>query len=185
MKWRVERSDTPIPVLETGATAHSSVVSGALVPVIMVDVDEHGALAELIRAHEHVSGGDCLSSWVFLPSRRNKLGLRLVFERPVHLDIVLVFTLPGQAGAVDQVMRARALYLQHGSEGHGLKHHIDEPRIFIEVLTENFADIWEGIFLRAAAKQARSEGASYPESRRIAPQFVAEWRRLFDNRMRE
>ncbi|WNB85148.1 hypothetical protein [Cellulomonas sp. ATA003] len=96
-----------------------------------------------------------------------------------------MFTLPGQAGAVDQVMRARCLYLQHGTAGHGLKDHFDEPRILIEVPADNFADIWDDMFLRAAAKQARSDGASYAESRRVAPEFIKKWRELFDNRLPE
>lgn len=177
-------SQNVLPVIEVGLQAGAGVREGGWVPVVLVDASRSPDLSELIRIHEHFDEGDVSVAWA-RPAGASKSAilLRLRCERPLEANFVLVFAMPEQAGAVQSIVQARSLYLQHGPSGH-LSAHLDEPRLLIEVPETGFIEYWEKIFHSAAAKRARNNGASFSQSREIADGAVAELKRFLGLRLR-
>lgn len=164
-----------LPVTADGAVATAGVGGGRLVPVVMVDMSGHPQVAELMRVHEHVGTGDVLSQWGLL-SDNGPIALRLAFTRPLDLTLALTFDVPRRAGLVDQVMTARAFYLQQGVEGDRMSTTQDQPRVLIEVPPGGFEDRWERLFPGLLAAEFRAAGMGRKEARQAAADMVVRWR---------
>lgn len=162
-----------MPVVADGALAIRGQVGGRLVPVVMVDMTVRPDVAELVRVHEHLGMGDCFSQWAQTGKR---LVLRLRFERPIELAIGLAFELPRQAGLVDQVISARAVYLQHGLEGDTMSTTMDHPRLVIELPPTGFEEEWERLFPTSLTREFRAKGLKRAAAKQAAREMVERWR---------
>ncbi len=171
-----------LPVVADGALSSANSVGGRLVPVAMVDMTGHPQVEELVRIHQHLGAGDCASQWG-QPIGQEQLLLRLTFTRPVELILALAFDLPQQAGLVDQMLTARALYLQHGVEGNRMSTTQNYPRLLIELPPTGFEERWEKIFPAVLMGEFRRSGMSRGEAKRAAKEMVARWREFGSLRM--
>ncbi|WP_221630540.1 hypothetical protein [Humibacillus xanthopallidus] len=168
-------------VVADGAIGKQGTAAGRLVPVVMVDMSDHPDVAELVRVHQYLGPGDCHSQWA---QGRDGLLLRLRFERPIELTIAPTFALPEKAGLVDQVLSARAIYLQHGVAGDRMSTTMHHPRLLIELPPTGFEEQWEGIFFTALVKVFRDGGLKRSEAKAAARDMIVRWRELGSIRMR-
>jgi hypothetical protein len=164
-----------MPVVADGGLAIKGQVGGRLVPVVMVDMTGRPDVAELVRIHEHLGMGDCFSQWA---QAGNRLMLRLQFERPIELAIGLTFELPQQAGLVDQILSARAVYLQHGVEGDSMSTTMDNPRLVIELPPTGFEEEWERLFPSSLTRAFRAQGLKRAAAKEAARDMVERWRKF-------
>ncbi len=162
-----------MPVVADGALAIRGQVGGRLVPVVMVDMTVRPDVAELVRVHEHLGMGDCFSQWA---QTGNRLVLRLRFERPIELAIGLAFELPRQADLVDQVISARAVYLQHGVEGDTMSTTMGNARLVIELPPTGFEKEWERLFPASLTREFRGQGLKRAAAKQAAREMVKRWR---------
>lgn len=162
-----------MPVVADGALAIRGQVGGRLVPVVMVDMTVRPDVAELVRVHEHLGMGDCFSQWAQTGSR---LVLRLRFARPIELAIGLAFELPRQAGLVDQIISARAVYLQHGVEGDTMSTTMRNARLVIELPPTGFEEEWERLFPASLTREFRGQGLKRAAAKQAAREMVKRWR---------
>lgn len=170
-----------MPITGDAAMAMHGVVGGRLVPLIMVDTMTRADVAELLRIHKDLGPGDCKTRWG--TRARDTVVLVLSFERPIELSFAIPFDIH-HFGLVDQILTARALYLQHGKPGNRLVATMDYPRVLIEVPPSGFEERWEQLLRNALTRDFRSKGLSRKAARSAAVEFITEWRELGGLRMK-
>lgn len=172
---RVPR-DRVVQATSTAAVASAGTGGGRLIPLIMIDATEHPEIAELIRVHEHTPAGDCVSQWSTAIANDDVVGLRLEFQRPVATEFLIQFELPKLAGAVDNILRAKSMYLLEGAVGSRYSTTENAPRILIELPHTGFEPVWNRIFRKSIIKMHREEGLKPGLARSAADKFIADWR---------
>lgn len=176
MKVQRFPSDRVIRATSSAAIANVDTAGGRLIPVVMVDARAHPEITELIRAHEHTPAGDCASQWSTALGDSSRVRLQLTFERPVATEFLIEFELPKFGGSIDNMLRARSMFLLEGGLDSTYTTTEDQPRILVELPSTGFEVAWEGIFRKSVRKLFREEGQSRGMSRKLADGFIAEWR---------
>jgi len=175
---RVQRIPTGRVVRATSSAAIANVdtAGGRLIPLVMIDASEHPEIRELIRAHKHTPAGDCVSQWATPIGNPSSVHLRLEFIRPVATSFIVEFELPKLAGAIDNILRAKSMFLLEGKEGSTFTSTEGQPRILMEMPSTGFEPTWERIFRSSLVRMFRDEGASRRLAKVNADRFVARWR---------
>jgi len=168
----------PLRIIADGAMASRGVGDGRMAPLVIVDSTRWPEVNEIVRLHEHLPPGDATTQWGSR-GRSRKIALFLQFSRPMSINLLLEFDLPAQAGLVDQIITAKCLYLQPGSDGDRLAATLDRPRILIEMPLTVFEYRWEKILHSSIAADLRQKGLSRRDAREAAKEFVQEWRKQF------
>lgn len=176
MKVQRLSSERVVRATSSAAIANVDTAGGRLIPVVMVDADGHPEITELIRAHEHTPAGDCVSQWSTALGDSSRVLLQLTFERPVATEFLIEFELPKFGGSIDNMLRARSMFLLEGGLGSTFTTTEDQPRILVELPSTGFEAAWEGIFRRSIVRMFREEGQSRSASKELADGFIAEWR---------
>jgi hypothetical protein len=176
MKVQRFPSDRVVRATSSAAIANVDTAGGRLIPVVMVDASGHPEITELIRAHEHTPAGDCVSQWATALGNSNQVRLRLKFERPVATEFLIEFELPKFGGAIDNILRARSMYLLEGALDSTFTSTEGRPRILIELPSTGFELAWQRIFRKSISNMFREEGQSRGASRMLADKFIVEWR---------
>lgn len=176
-----EREKTPLRIISDAAMATRVLGEGRLIPVLIVDASERPDVRELLSLQEYLLEGDAESQWG--QSLKNKADVMLMirFLRPTELTMLIDFEIPRQAGLVDMILKARALYLQLGAEGDRLGNTAGEKKLRIEIVG-TFPQ-WEDMMFQRVFQDFRGRGLSRPEAKRAAKEFVIEWRKFTGFRM--
>jgi hypothetical protein len=163
----------------------SVIGDGRLIPLVILDTSDRPDLEELIRVHQHVAAGDVVVQWGQLEGRLENVALYLWFKRPGELLAIVEFDIVKQGGLVDQIMHVNGLYIQGGRPGDRLKHNLDAPKVILEVPDTGVRDLWDEKFHREIAARMRQDaGFGRQQAKRAARQYITEWRRFGDFRMR-
>lgn len=176
----VRKFETPreliVPIVGDAAIA-GPVADGRLVPVLILDTTARPEVAEMIRVHEHLPPGDVTSQWASILEDDDRVALLLEFQRPVAVDVTLVFSIERQALLVESVLNAGALYLQAGAPGDRLKDKLSVPRVLIEVPETGFKPHWDKLLRKRMTKvTANRLGISRRKARPGAEKLIAEIR---------
>lgn len=175
----------PLRMVSNAGVATSAVADGRLLPVLILDTSERPDIDELVRVHEHHYPGDVSVQWCELAGKKGRLYLFLEFLRPIETKALIEFKVEGpETGLVDLVVRARGFYLQPGRSGDRLVNTPENPRILVEVPETGFGQIWEEMYLKHLAAEARRRGIPRADAKRAARQFLAEWRKFGGLRVR-
>lgn len=177
-RWTRISRDLVLPIISDAGIA-GPVADGRLVPALIVDTGARPEVAEMIRVHEHLPPGDVASQWASVAESDDLVALVLKFERPVALEVTLLFSIERQALVIDSVLNAGALYLQAGQAGDRLSTRLDAPRILIEIPDMGFGPHWD-ILLRKRMTNVMATrlGVSRRKARPAAEKFIREMRRL-------
>jgi hypothetical protein len=177
---RVKASLPAVYIVGDAGMAHTDVSHGRIVPLLIVDAKNVPSLVEIIRAHQHDQVGEVSTDWGESADKKDTLCLKVEFLRPISCEFAIVFDMPKYACLVDMILASRAAYVQVGAAGDTLVSTVDEPRIILEIQkSEKFAERWEYLFPRIAAKQLRAEkGMSRSDAKEWGTWMVHEWRRV-------
>jgi hypothetical protein len=170
--------DRIVRATSSAAIADADTAGGRLVPLIMVDAAEHPEVTELIRVHQYTTAGDVTSQWATVLGKPDVVHLTLKFARPVVTTISVEFPLPELAGAIDNVLRAKSMYLLEGLEGSTFTSTQGQPRVLLELPSTGFETTWDRIFHKAITRMMREEGLSRRRAEHQAQAFVTHWRQL-------
>ena len=155
------------------------VADGRLVPILILDTTARPEVAEMIRVHEHLPPGDVTSQWASALEDDDRVALLLEFQRPVAVDVTLVFSIERQAVLVESMFNARALYLQAGAPGDRLSDNLGAPRVLIEVPDTGFEPYWDELLRKRMTKvMANRLGISRRKARPAADELIAEIKSL-------
>jgi hypothetical protein len=188
MKFRSKRAEVKLEfdvedclarVVSDAAIASAGIGDGRVIPVLIVDTSDRPEIDELIRVHEYLAPGDVTFVWGQIRGRsKDRISLILHFTRPIQVIVIIEFNILKQGGLVDQILTAKALYLQPGRDGDRLKTTFDQHRLLIELPETEFSPIWDELFRSKLEADFRRKGLSRKESKRASDTFLTEWRKF-------
>lgn len=185
IKLSHEREKEALRIVADGAIAHPGIGEGKLIPLIILDTSSRADVEEYIRVHQYVAAGDVTCQWGQVIGHDNTVALILSVLRPATLVMIVEFDLQKHHGfLVEQVLSARALYIQAGREGDRLKNNLNLPKVILEVPDSEFGrKFWDAIHLEYTARKMRERGLSRADAKRAAKKVVEEMRELGGIRM--
>ncbi len=179
IKLHHKREKDALRIVADGAIAHPGIGEGRLIPLVIVDTSARPDLEEYIRVHQFVSAGDVKCQWGQMIGHEDTVALILSFSRPSELVAIVEFDLQKNHGVlVEQVLSAKALYIQAGREGDRLKHDVNLPKVILEVPELGFRSSWDKIHSTYATAQMRARGLNRADAKRAAKQKIEELRKL-------
>ncbi|MCP4316489.1 MAG: hypothetical protein GY789_10850 [Hyphomicrobiales bacterium] len=178
-----EREGRPVPIVGDAAIAAAAIGDGRLIPLIILDTTDRPDLDELIRVHEYLPPGDVDIQWAVLPGAVGKIALVLSFKRPIRVVAILEFDIVKEGFLIDQILRARILYLQSGRPGGRFVTNQNAPKIFVEVPDTGIRGQWDKLFHKYVAAHLKAQGLSRHQARSAARQTIREFRDFGQFRM--
>lgn len=178
MELRRIPQDRIVRAASSAAIANADTAGGRLIPLIMVDASGHSEVTELIRVHEYTAAGDCFSQWATVLGRPDVVHLLLEFLRPVATTVTIEFELPAFAGAIDNVLRAKSMFLLEGQKSSTYASTESQPRILMELPDTGFEKAWDRLFHKSITNMMREEGLHRRQAGKNAKEFIDRWRGL-------
>jgi len=170
-----------VPIVKDGAISNPDVLSGRMIPVLIVDCSSHRQLEDLIVAHKHTPPGDVVVSWGWkLLSRKNAF-LTFRFSRPMETVACVAFDVDSQGALVEWIINARCVYLQPLSSGPVVSAGLDKPKILVEVPASATFPTWKDMHRKALEKQFVKRGFSRNQAREAASEHLV---RMHDIQLR-
>jgi hypothetical protein len=173
----------PVPIVADAAIATGIIGDGRLIPLIILDASERHDLEELIRVHQYLRPGDVVSQWATIEDGSGRIALLLTFEKPMSMTVLIAFDMTKYGGLIDQIIRAKGLYIQAGKAGDRLIHNPDKPKLILEIPDTGFSRTWDGLLRKSVVKRMREAGLSRREAKDAARLIIIEWRKFGDFRM--
>lgn len=180
---RHNREAPPVRIVWDAAIAAGVIGDGRLIPLVILDTSDRPDVAELIRVHQHLTPGDAACQWGQLEGSKGKMALLLTFSRPAETILILEFDIVRQGVLVDQILIAKALYVQSGKEGDRFVTTMDAPKILVEVPHTGFEKEWDRIFERRISKEFRGQ-LNRQEAKNAAREFIRSLRAVGQLRMK-
>lgn len=178
-----DHETTPLRIVNDGLIGTQGVGDGRMLPVLILDTAERPDVTQYLALHEHSGAGDVRLQWGQLPQFEDTIILILTVVRPAELTILIAFELPKRHGAlVDQILRAKGLYLQAGAPGDRLANAMNRPRVLVEVADTNFQAHWEKIYHKFTVARLRKEGLTRTDAKQVAKQAITAMREVGDFR---
>lgn len=168
----------PAMIISDAAIATVNVGEGRFIPLVIVDTSERPEIEELVRVHAYLPPGDVIVQWGALENSHECTALFLRFVRPVEAFLVLNFNIVKQGVIVDQILSARALYLQAGREGNCIGNTIDAKRILIDVPDIGFSKIWDEMLFKHLVTHFRQKGLQKHHAKEATRRLIEEWRKF-------
>lgn len=165
-----------VPVIHTAILAGGSVAEGRFVPYLVLDTTQRPDIEQLILSHEHLPSGDVNTTWAKMPGQARSISLLLEFKRPAEIFVRLEFGITEWGGLVDQIMRARLIYLQAGKPGDHFDPSQSAPHIIAEILGEPPEGEWDRLLMATLVKDFRTRGLKRKEANIAAREMVRDWR---------
>lgn len=172
-----------VRIISDAAIATIDFGHGKIIPLVIIDTKTRPDIEELVRVHEHLQPGDVNFFWCEPDRPDHGVGLLLKFVRPMNLTMMLLFNLERHAGLVDQILTARALYIQPGQDGDRLIRTLDNKKILLDLPDNGFKKTWDRILLKQVTRQFREKGMRRGDAREAAQDFIAKWREFGETRM--
>lgn len=172
-----------VPIVSDGAIAHPDIGEGRLIPVLIVDCENHPALHDLILIHADTPPGDAVVRWGRRIFDKKHVYLTLDFARPVETSASFCFDVAKQGGLVDWIINTRGVYLQPSSSGTKVSEGIDQPKIVVEIPPGTTLPRWESIYCNSVIRTYRKSGCTRAEAKEAAAQHLARLRELSAKRM--
>jgi hypothetical protein len=181
-----EREKDALRIVADGAIAHPSVGEGRLIPLVILDTSSRPDVEEYIRVHQYVGPGDVNCQWGQVAGHDETVALILSFLRPSEVVAIVEFDLQRNHGIlVEQVLAAKALYIQAGREGDRLKYDVNRPKVILEVPELGFRPYWDKIHFRHVSAKMRARGLNRTDAKRAAMQIIDKMLEVAAVRMRK
>lgn len=162
-----------VPIVKDGAIGNPDILSGRIIPVLILDCSSHKKLEDLIFVHEHTPPGDVVVLWGWKLLSRKTVFLTFRFARPVETVACVAFEVASQHRIVQWIVNARAVYLQPLSSGPIVSAGLDKPKILVEVPASATFPIWRELHRRVLEKQYRNRGFSKVQAQDAAREHLA------------
>ena len=167
-----------VRIVGEGAMSAPHIGDGRFIPLIIVDTNDRPDLAELVRLHNHFEAGDVGTQWAQPVDDKGVVSLVLTFQRPVEAKAIVDFNITSQGVIVEQILSARALYIQPGKEGDKLSKTIDAPKILVEIPNTGFRVDWDKLYFKALVGRFRAKGLRRYQAKQVAIATIKEIRSM-------
>ena len=137
----------------------------------------------MVHIHQNTPPGDVVSRWAYSPLNKRFVELKLVFKKPVELEIRVRFDLRTQSGIADSIVQAKSVYLQPNESGDRVIDGMDEPKVLIEVPPQTKLPKWDSMLLTQITKRLKKDGVSKKAAKNAAKQHLETIREFFGKRL--
>jgi hypothetical protein len=170
-------------VVGDGGISSDNLGEGRFIPSVIIDIEEHSSIADLIKMHSSTPPGDAVFQWsrdfsIFKPQ---KLHLNIDFVKPMQLSFGIVFDLPKQFAIIDGIIQSKGLYLQTGKEGDKISEFKTESILF-EVPETGFEREWDKILLETVKTKYKKLGATKNEVKVLSQKHIKSMREMWNIR---
>jgi hypothetical protein len=172
----------PVSIVHDSALANRDVCGGRMVPLLFLDTSERPDVKTCLEVHrESQIAGEVKTSW----GRRDSpdsgpITLMIRFQKPAVCTIILHFDLEKYGGLVDQIVRAKAVWLTWGAAGDGFLDAQERIKVLVQIESEDFCEQWDDVLDKTLQKQARRGGATKQEAKDYSLKVRQEWRKVSD-----
>lgn len=170
---------TCIPIFKDGAIASTETANCRLIPILILDCENHKELFNLIHIHQNTPPGDVVSKWGVKRLNSRHVYLDLTFLKPVEYYAVFKFDLRKQSALADGIVQARGVYLQPRESGEKVLDGINEPKILIEIPPGTTLKDWDTRLAKNIVKNLKNEGLSKKESKAVAKEYLRRTREIW------
>ena len=167
-------SGEPVPIVADGVIATVVLGEGRIIPLLILDTSKRPDIEDMVKAHKILPPGDVKIQWGRIRKLENTVSLILQFQRPSEILIILDFNVTNQGILVEQILKAKSLYLQPGRTGDRLSTTMDKPKIIVEVPDSGFQKEWKKIWLKELTKMFRTKGLRRVEAKLAAETAIHE-----------
>ena len=173
-----------IPIVGDGAIATIDTGEGRLIPVVILDCENHKEFLNLINIHQHTPPGDARSTWGYKRFNRRFVFLILEFSKPSEIEISIRFDLLKQPALADGIVQARGVYLQPSKYGRRVLDGLASPKIMVEIPSLTKLNNWDELLIKQLTKKLKKKGLSKKEATLVAKEHLIRMREMWGRRMR-
>lgn len=182
MKIGRHRLQHIIPIVGDGGIGNPDLGDGRIIPVLILDCENHSAFRDLILIHSDTPPGDVVATWRRHLFDNKQVYLTLDFKRPVETSVSLCFDVAKKGGLVDWIMYARGVYLQPMESGAKVSEGINRPKIIVEIPPSATLPGWEKIYRNSLVKSYVKSGCARGQAKEAAAQHLTRLRELWSMR---
>lgn len=180
----IQVAGEPVPIVADGAIATVVLGEGRLIPLLILDTSKRPDIEDMVKAHGYLPSGDVKSLWGRIPKSESPVSLILQFQRPSEVLIILEFNVTNQGLLIEQILKAKALYLQPGRPGDRPSITMDKPKITVEVPDLGFQEEWKKIWHKTVVKMFKKKGLRRREANLAADTVINKMQAIHDFRIR-
>lgn len=173
-----------VPIVGDGAIAKGDTAGGRVIPVLVLDCENHKELLNCIYLHENAPPGDVICTWGTKTFNSKYAFLLLQFSKPSEVEIALKFDLDTQISLADGIVQSNGVYLQPKESGDRVSEGLEKPKILVEVSPKTKLNNWDEILLKRVIKRMRKEGMSRKQANNAASDFLDRTREMWGLRMK-
>lgn len=165
-----------VEVISTGAIAYPVVGDGRLIPCLLLNLSERADAVAMINSHKNFAAGDMSFHWGRASNNSSSIVLDLDFIRPIKCNIPIIMSMELHSATIDQILTARAAYIQAARMGEKLSHNPSAPKIVVELPHTGFYEIWNKRYHTYWEKKLRKGGMDRKTAKAAAKAQIAGWR---------
>jgi hypothetical protein len=180
----IQVAGEPVPIVADGAIATVVLGEGRLIPLLILDTSKRPDIEDMVKSHEKLPPGDVNCQWGHILRLESTISLILQFQRPSDVLIIVNFNVTNQGILIEQILKAKALYLQPGRPSDRLSKTMDKPKILVEVPDLGFQEEWKKIWHKAVVKMFKKKGLRRREANLAADTVINKMQAIHDFRIR-
>lgn len=169
---QIGKIENIVSVASDGGMAHPDIKDGHIIPVLIVDCANNGALIDLCHLHQDMPPGDVSAVWTWKLLSKRYVYLKLEFIKPVKVTASIKFDVRKQGGLVCGIISNHAFYLQPLAFGAKVSEGFGKSNILIEVPSKVVPPNWNASFEDQMVKRYRQEGYDRTQARQAAKQYM-------------
>jgi hypothetical protein len=182
----MNRNDTKyliFKIVADGAISTTAIGEGRLLPFLIIDIEDHTEISDLIKLHITTPPGDTELQWVktYTFSRLKSFILRIKFLKPMEILFGIEFDTNNQYALIDGIIQSKGFYLQCGKKGDKISD-IKSESILVEVPSLGIEALWETFFIDVLKSIFRKRGLTKKESVDLAKQQIKSMREIWNIR---
>ena len=159
-------SDIIVDAVEEGTISNTETAYGQFIPAIIIDVKDKKLLYNNILLQFNMNEGKVTTTWALdnKINKAKKIFLLIEFTNPVCQKFAISFDIEKYMAPIDFIINSQLLYIQMGKKGDKVSKTLNEPKILIEVPSNQFKETWLKILKRL-----------YPGTKDEFTNFYEEW----------
>ncbi len=157
------------------------IADGKMLPVIFLDCSNRPDIEDLLINHSKLKDNYGKINTLF--GRKsyidNKfLYLVMMFKIPYECNVIAEFDINQHAAGIDLLVKNQVCYIQSNSKGNRIAETMNEPRVIIEVPSDQFTDEWEKIYFKVTTKRFTKKGYKKEKAKELARNMITELRKI-------
>lgn len=167
----------PVKILNISLISSKGIADGKMLPVIFLDTTNRKDIENLLKNQEELgSKTGSIETAIAKKTRFNNkvLLLMLMFKEPIECNVIVEFEIEKYGFGLDLIIKNQGCYIQSSIKGDRLSTTMGEPRVLVEVHSQEIRKEWRKIYFESIVKKFKKKGMSKDKSKELAESFIKE-----------